>query len=50
MVCILVSPDLEAVVRNALLVACHTGQMGDGLVWSVDVHQTQRIRDQQTIA
>ena len=50
MVCILVSPDLEAVVRNALLVACHTGQMGDGLVWSVDVHQAQRIRDQQTIA
>ena len=50
MVCILVSPDLEAVVRNALLVACHTGQMGDGLIWSVDVHQAQRIRDRQTLA
>ena len=50
MVCILVSPDLEAQVRNTLLIACHTGQTGDGLVWSVDVHGVQRIRDQQTIA
>ena len=50
MVCILVSPDLEAAVRNALLLACHTGQMGDGLIWSVDVHQAQRIRDRQTLA
>lgn len=50
MVCILVSPDLEAAVRNALLLACHTGQTGDGLVWSVDVHQVQRIRDRQTVA
>jgi nitrogen regulatory protein P-II 1 len=50
MVCILVGPDLEVQVRNTLLIACHTGQMGDGLVWSVDVHGVQRIRDQQTMA
>lgn len=49
MVSILVQPELEAEVRNTLLAACHTGQMGDGLVWSVDVDGVQRIRDQQTM-
>ena len=50
MVCILVTPELENVVRDTLLSACQTGNTGDGLLWSVEAQQVQRIRDQQTLA
>jgi nitrogen regulatory protein PII len=32
------------------LSACQTGNTGDGLLWSVEAQQVQRIRDQQTLA
>ena len=50
MVCILVTPELETAVRDTVLSACQTGNTGDGLLWSVEAQQVQRIRDQQPIA
>ena len=32
-------------IRQAIVEACHTGQIGDGLVWVVDIEEIHRIRD-----
>ena len=32
-------------IRQAITQACQTGQIGDGLVWVVDIDETHRIRD-----
>ena len=49
MVCVLVDNDMVEPVRRAILEACHTGQIGDGLVWVVNIESMHRIRDQQAI-
>lgn len=49
MVCVLVEDDMVEPVRRAILEACHTGQIGDGLVWVVDIQSMHRIRDQQAL-
>ena len=49
MVCVLVETDMVEPVRLAILEACHTGQIGDGLVWVVDIECMHRIRDRQMI-
>jgi nitrogen regulatory protein P-II 1 len=49
MVCVLVENDMVEAVRRAIFEACHTGQIGDGLVWVVDIESMHRIRDQQTM-
>jgi nitrogen regulatory protein P-II 1 len=49
MVCVLVEADMVAPVRQAIIEACHTGQIGDGLVWVIDIESMQRIRDQQVL-
>ncbi|MBU3719755.1 MAG: P-II family nitrogen regulator [Burkholderiaceae bacterium] len=45
MVCVLVEPDMVETIRTALIDACQTGQIGDGLVWVVDIQSMHRIRD-----
>ena len=50
MVCVLVEADMVEPIRNAILEACHTGQIGDGLVWVVDIENMYRIRDQQILS
>ncbi|PIT83659.1 P-II family nitrogen regulator [Limnohabitans sp. 15K] len=47
MVCVLVESDMVEPVRRAILEASYTGQIGDGLVWVVDIESMHRIRDQQ---
>ena len=49
MVCVLVEADMVTPVRQAIMEACHTGQIGDGLVWVIDIESMQRIRDQQVL-
>ena len=49
MVCVLVENDMVEPVRRAIMEACHTGQIGDGLVWVIDIESMHRIRDQQTM-
>lgn len=47
MVCVLVDTDMVDPIRRAIIEACYTGQIGDGLVWVVDIESMHRIRDQQ---
>jgi nitrogen regulatory protein P-II 1 len=47
MVCVLVDTDMVEPIRRAIIEACYTGQIGDGLVWVVDIESMHRIRDQQ---
>lgn len=49
MVCVLVEADMVEPIRQAIIEACHTGQIGDGLVWVVDIENIQRIRDQKVL-
>ena len=49
MICVLVEDDMVEPIRLAILEACHTGQIGDGLVWVVNIESMHRIRDQQVI-
>lgn len=49
MVCVLVDDDMVEPIRSAIMQACHTGQIGDGLVWVIDIVSVHRIRDQQTL-
>ena len=32
-------------IREAIMVTCRTGQIGDGLVWVVDIGEIHRVRD-----
>ena len=50
MVCVLVENDMVEPVRRAIFEACHTGQIGDGLVWVIDIASIHRIRDQQSLS
>ena len=50
MVCALVPTDMVEPVRQAIIEACHTGQIGDGLVWVINIESMQRIRDQQVLS
>ena len=45
MVCVLCSDGMVETIRNAIFDACQTGQIGDGLVWVIDIAQVHRIRD-----
>jgi nitrogen regulatory protein P-II 1 len=49
MLCVLVEDDMVEPIRLAILEACHTGQIGDGLVWVVNIESMHRIRDQHVI-
>lgn len=47
MVCVLADTDMVEPIRQAIMQACHTGQIGDGLVWVIDIESMHRIRDQR---
>jgi nitrogen regulatory protein P-II 1 len=47
MVCVLVEAEMVEPVRQTIIEACHTGQIGDGLVWVIDIESMHRIRDHQ---
>lgn len=49
MVCVLCPDDMVDVIRDAIMQACGTGQIGDGLVWVLDVAQVHRIRDRGSL-
>ena len=49
MVCVLCDSAMVDTIRDAIISACHTGQIGDGLVWVVDLESTHRIRDHSPI-
>ena len=45
MVCVLAHEDMVDAIRDAIIDACSTGKIGDGLVWTVDIATIHRIRD-----
>ena len=49
MVCVLAEAHMVEPIRQSIMQACHTGQIGDGLVWVVDIESMHRIRDQQAV-
>lgn len=49
MVCVLAEAEMVEAIKEAIIDAAHTGQIGDGLVWVVDIEGMQRIRDRQAL-
>lgn len=49
MVCVLCEDSMVETIRETIFSACHTGQIGDGLVWVLDIAQVHRIRDRQAL-
>ncbi len=45
MVCVLADDDMAGIIRDAIIASCGTGQIGDGIVWTVDIGEIHRIRD-----
>ena len=45
MVCVLANDDMAEPICTAIMDACSTGTIGDGLVWTVDIDTIHRIRD-----
>jgi len=45
MVCVLADGEMVETIRSAMIEACQTGQIGDGLVWVVDIQSMHRVRD-----
>jgi len=45
MVCVLCEDQAVETIREAILSACHTGKVGDGMVWAIDIGPIHRIRD-----
>jgi nitrogen regulatory protein P-II 1 len=48
MICLLADDAMVPTIRRAIVEACSTGQIGDGLVWVVDIEEIHRIRDGST--
>jgi len=49
MVCVLAEAEMVDTIREAIIEAVYTGQVGDGLVWVVDIESMHRIRDRQAM-
>lgn len=45
LVCVLADDAAAAQIQEIIAKQCSTGQMGDGLVWTLDVGSVTRIRD-----
>ena len=45
MVCVLCEDGMANTIRQTIIDSCGTGQIGDGIVWTVDIHEPTRIRD-----
>lgn len=50
MVCVIVEESMVEPIRAAIIAACRTGQIGDGLVWTVDIGGMHRIRDGSAVS
>lgn len=49
MICVLADDDMVEPIRKAIVDTCQTGQIGDGLIWTVDITSMYRIRDSLTL-
>lgn len=49
MVCVLCDEAMVPTIREAIIGAAQTGQIGDGLVWVIDIGEVHRIRDRQSL-
>ena len=49
MVCVIADESMVEPIREAIVNACRTGQIGDGLVWTVDIAEMHRIRDGEEV-
>lgn len=45
MVCVLADDAMVETIRQAIIGSCSTGQIGDGIVWTVDISDPTRIRN-----
>ena len=45
MVCVIAEESMVQPIRDAIISACGTGQIGDGLIWTIDIGEMHRIRD-----
>jgi nitrogen regulatory protein P-II 1 len=45
MVSVVADDAMVAPIREAIFAACSTGNLGDGLVWVVDIGEIHRIRN-----
>jgi nitrogen regulatory protein P-II 1 len=45
MLSVLCEDAMVAEIRGAIIASCGTGQIGDGLVWVVDIGEIHRVRD-----
>ena len=45
MVCVLAEEEMVPTIREAIISSCSTGQIGDGIVWAVDIGEPTRIRN-----
>jgi nitrogen regulatory protein P-II 1 len=45
MLSVLCEDSLVPAIREAIFQSCRTGQVGDGLVWVVDIAEIHRVRD-----
>ncbi len=45
MVAVLADEDMVDEIRNTLIDACSTGQIGDGSVWTVPIETMHRVRN-----
>jgi nitrogen regulatory protein P-II 1 len=50
LVCVICEEAMVDTIRQVMFDACSTGQVGDGLVWVVDVGEIHRIRDRTSLA
>ncbi len=50
MVCVLCPDDMVETIRNTIITSCGTGQIGDGLVWVLDVASVHRVRNGEQMA
>lgn len=50
MVCVLCPDDMVETIRNVIITSCSTGQIGDGLVWVLDVASVHRVRNAEPMA
>ena len=50
MVTVLCDDAMVLPIREAIVDSCHTGQIGDGLIWVVDIESMQSIRTRSPYA
>ena len=50
MVCVLADDNMADTIRQVIVESCSTGQLGDGIVWTVDIATIHRIRDGSAVA